>query len=115
MSAHFRRAEELGHIGAMDELAHCDSVGRGTAVDYAQAMRWARRAADLGHANAMNTVGALYAGGQGVPADRAEAVRWFERAIAAGIREGPPVDGLRFFVADGFAPAAAALRRLGLE
>ena len=113
MSAHFRRAEELGHIGAMDELAHCDSVGRGTAVDYAQAMRWARRAADLGHAGAMNTVGQLYGMGQGVPADRAEAVRWYERASAAG--DDVAKTNLRSHAAAGFAPAAAALRRLGLE
>ena len=63
----------------------------------------------------MTTVGALYGMGQGVPADHAEAVRWLERAVAAGIREGPPVEGLRAFATAGFAPAAAALRRLGLE
>ena len=113
MSAHFRRAEELGHIGAMDELAHCDSVGRGTAVDYAQAMRWARRAADQGDAIAMTTVGALYGMGQGVPADRAEAVRCYERAAAAG--DDNAKSNLRKFASAGYAPAAAAVRRLGLE
>ena len=63
----------------------------------------------------MNTAAVLYRRGQGVPADRAEAVRWFERTVAAGVREGPPITSLRELAADGFAPAAAALRRLGLE
>ena len=63
----------------------------------------------------MNTVGALYGMGQGVPADCSEAVRWYECSVAAGIREGPPITSLRELAADGFAPAAAALRRLGLE
>ena len=113
MSATFRRAAELGHIGAVDERALCDSVGRGTAVDPAQAMRWARRAADQGQAGAMNTVGALYTMGQGVPADHAEAVWWYERAAAAG--EDAAKTNLRRHSSAGFAPAAAALRRLGLE
>ena len=51
--------------------------------------------------------------GQGVPADRAEAVRWWERAAAAG--NDVAKSNLRTLAASGFAPAAAALRRLGLE
>ena len=111
--AHFRRAAELGDLKAMAELARCYQGGLSTAVDYAQAMRWARRAADLGNAGAMNTVGALYGMGQGVPADRAEGVRWYERVAAAG--DDVAKSNLRNLAAAGFAPAAAALRRLGLE
>jgi len=76
-------------------------------------MRWARRAADQGEAHATNTVGILCGMGQGVPADRAEAVRWWEHAAAAG--HGAAKSNLRKFAAAGFAPAAAVLRRLGLE
>ena len=73
----------------------------------------ARRAADLGDAYAMNTVGALYANGQGVPADHAEGVRWYERAAAAN--NDVSKANLRNLASAGFAPATAALRRLGLE
>ena len=106
-------AAELGNLDAMSELACCFRDGEGTTVDYAQAMRWVRRAADQGDAHAMNTVANLYAHGQGVPVDSAESVRWFERAAAAG-SDGAK-NNLRDLAAAGFAPAAAALRRLGLE
>ena len=111
--AHFRRAAELGHLGAMAALAFCYKSSEGTAVDYAQAMRWARRAADQGDAVALNIVGSLYWMDQGVPADRAEAVRWYERAAAAG--DDSAKANLRWHAADGFSLATAALERLGLD
>ena len=76
-------------------------------------MRWARRAANQGFAGAMNTIGQLYADGRGVPVDLAEAVRWYERSAAAG--RDAAKSNLRALAATGFVPAAAALRRLGLE
>jgi TPR repeat protein len=91
----------------MSELARCYIDGRGTTVDYAQAMRWARRAADLGDAVAMNTVGLLHDNGQGVPQDNAEAIRWYERAAAAGSETA--ANNLRIDARSGVEAARVAL------
>jgi TPR repeat protein len=55
-------------------------LGRGVAVDFAEAARWLQRAAEAGHAFAQNNLATLYEYGRGVPRNHMEAARWYRKS-----------------------------------
>jgi hypothetical protein len=54
--AWYRRAADLGHLGAMNNLGLMYYQGKGVPQDYPQAMAWYRMAADLGDAGALGNL-----------------------------------------------------------
>ncbi len=58
--------------------------GRGTLVQFGEALKWYRQAADLNEVDAQYRLGLMYANGRGVPADSTEAARWFRTAAENG-------------------------------
>ena len=61
--------------------------GKGTEMDYAEALYWFEIAAEQGHAAALNELGILYAEGMGVESDFAKAREYWKRAVEAGSEE----------------------------
>ena len=72
-----RKAAEAGDVDAMVSLAVRYFDNKGSAYDYAEAMRWWKRAANSGNSGAMRVVG--YQSG-----DPQEALRWYRKAAEAG-------------------------------
>ncbi|MFC1835415.1 tetratricopeptide repeat protein [Thermodesulfobacteriota bacterium] len=69
----YRRAADLGHIGAQLGLGHAYARGQGCAQDYKQAALWYRKAAEQGFAEAQASLGLLYQQGLGVTEDHGKA------------------------------------------
>jgi TPR repeat protein len=80
----FRRAAELGHPKAQNDLGWLLQNGWGVPRDDAQAADWYRRSATQGYAFAQVNLGWMYQNGRGVARDHAEAVRWYRLAVAQG-------------------------------
>lgn len=80
----FRKAAELGHAGACNNLGVCYDHGYGVTSDAAEAMKWYRRAAELGDSDACFNLGICYANGRGVAKDMTEAAKWYRKAAESG-------------------------------
>jgi TPR repeat protein len=66
----------------MTKLGTMHLYGRGTPVNYAEAITWFRKAAELDHGLAMAYLGTMYRDGLGVAKDRVQAVEWLRKAAA---------------------------------
>ncbi|UCD12598.1 MAG: sel1 repeat family protein [Nitrospinaceae bacterium] len=97
--AMYRKAAEMGHVGAQNNLADFIYEGRGTQQDRAEAARWYRRAAEQGSARAQNKLGDIYRFGHGASRDYAEAVYWY--ALAAEQGHVGAFDNLNFMLLNG--------------
>lgn len=87
--AFLRRSAELGHYGAMAELALALEEGRGsTTKDDEQALAWMRRAAEGGNAFAQMRLGFRQEHGNGVPQDLAAARASYLAASEGGNENG---------------------------
>jgi TPR repeat protein len=64
--------------------------GKGVALDFVEAAKWARQAAEQGYARAETDLGYLYEQGKGVPLDYANAYRWYRLAAAGGDERSRP-------------------------
>jgi hypothetical protein len=80
----YRRAAELGHARAQNDLGWLLQNGWGVPRDDAQAVHWYRQAATQGYAIAQTNIGWMYQNGRGVPRDYAQAVKWYRLAAAQG-------------------------------
>ena len=109
-----RRAVELDHSEAQNELGMWYSLGEGSPlpVNYKVMMRLTRLAAHKGDATAISNLGVFIANGQGVPRDLDEACRLYSRAIELGFE--PAKDKLRRLAWQGHTPSLAAVRELRL-
>lgn len=58
--------------------------GVDTAVNYKEALKWARKSAESGYAKAYTLLGYAYILGQGVPVNKEEAIRLFTTASELG-------------------------------
>jgi TPR repeat protein len=58
--------------------------GKGTDVDYAQALKWTQLAADNNHPIAQNNLGHMYENGYGVPKDREMALHYYQLSADQG-------------------------------
>ena len=65
----FRKAADLGHVGAQNSLGYSYYYGEGVSRDYVEAVTWFRRAAEQGHAGAQINLGHAYYHGEGVSRD----------------------------------------------
>jgi TPR repeat protein len=80
----YRRAAELGHARAQNDLGWLYQNGWGVPRDNAQALHWYRLAATQGDAFAQVNIGWMYQNGRGAPRDYVEAMRWYRLAAAQG-------------------------------
>lgn len=80
----YRRAAEAGSLEGRLAVATAHYLGRGAALDKAQAARWYRLAAQGGDAGAMYLYASMVETGDGVPRDLAEARYWYAAAARNG-------------------------------
>jgi TPR repeat protein len=111
----YRRAAELGHARAQNDLGWLLQNGWGAPRDDVQAVHWYRQAATQGYAIAQTNIGWMYQNGRGVPRDYAQAVKWYRLAVAQG--EPTAADNLGILYRDGtgiqrdYAEALALFRK----
>ena len=82
----YRRAAQLGHAAAQNNLATLYETGQGVAQDAAEAARWFRLAAMQGEPHAQHSLGILYRDGHGVGRDPAASAKWIGAAARQGHR-----------------------------
>lgn len=80
----FRKAADMGHVGAICNLGLMYRSGQGVAQDHVEAVRLYRKAADVGSAAAAYYLAISYKNGEGVEKSREEARRWYRRAADLG-------------------------------
>jgi TPR repeat protein len=95
----YRRAAELGHAAAQNDLGWLHEKGLSVQRDHAQAAYWYRLAAGQGNVAGQTNIGWMHHNGWGVPRDYAEAIKWYR--LAAG--QGSPIaaDNLGVLYRDG--------------
>lgn len=81
----YKRALELGHVVAANELASIYTEGLGAPANYFEAARLLQSAAEAGYPLSMNNLGVAYANGTGVPKNASEARKWLNKAASAGV------------------------------
>jgi len=84
---HFKRAADLGHVGAEFSLGQMYRAGEGAAQDADAAVNHLLNAATQGHAEAQMVLGAIFDAGAGVPKNAVIAHAFYSMAAAQG-REG---------------------------
>ncbi|ANP46964.1 tetratricopeptide repeat protein [Candidatus Viadribacter manganicus] len=82
----WRRASELGEVGATYSIGMYYLYIHGAERDVAEGARWMRRAADAGHADAQFDLAGLYERGEGVDANAGEAFALMRLAALQGHR-----------------------------
>ena len=87
-SVQYRKAAELGNLGAQTNLSYMYSRGEGVAKDPFEALRWVQKAADKGLPVAQSNLGSMYLLGEGVQLDYIEAEKWFRKAANQGLSFG---------------------------
>ena len=87
---------EQGDAEAQARLAVAFFNGRGAALDYKEAIRWALLAAEQENARAEALLAAAHFNGQGVPQDHEEAVRWARLAAERGDSGGQVILGMAY-------------------
>lgn len=75
---YFQQAAQLGHTGAVYNLALCYESGRGVAQDYGKAVLCYKVAAFKGHSKAMYNLAFCYEQGRGVEKDLKMAQRYYD-------------------------------------
>ena len=80
----YRRAAEMGHAAAQNDLGVLYRDGLGVSRNYAEAVAWFRKSAAAGNAWGQTDLGWMYNNGWGVARDYAEAMKWYRLAAAQG-------------------------------
>ena len=93
-----QKMAEKGEINAQFSMAVMYYQGNGVMADAGQAQKWMRKAAMKGHNQAQYNLGLMIANGQGSETNLVEAYAW-----------------LKLSDANGYAPAADAVKQLGSE
>ena len=99
----YRKAADLGHAYAMNNLGLCYGNGTGVTQSFEQAVEWLRKAADLGDAGAMYNLGLFYARGTGVAQSFEQAVEWYRKAADLGNADAMGNLGKRYYNGTGVA------------
>ena len=79
-----RRAGEMGHVRAQNNLGMIYDKGDGVHQDQKEAASWYLKAAEKGDAQSQFDLGLMYTNGEGVAKDRKEAVKWLRKAAKQG-------------------------------
>lgn len=80
----FKRLAEQGDAVAQTSLGVMYELGRGTARNNREAVRWYREAATRRHAAAQYDLAGMYRNGEGVPTDLTLAYAWYSLAASYG-------------------------------
>ena len=80
----YRKAAELEHVKAQNNLGVKYRTGDGVAKNYTEAMYWLRKAAEQGFVRAQSNIGLMYRDGMGVKKNYPEAMHWFRKAAETG-------------------------------
>ncbi|MBQ9950171.1 MAG: sel1 repeat family protein [Clostridia bacterium] len=83
----FKSAAEKEYPPAQFEYGLCCGDGRGTYVDYEQAVRWHKRAYENGEIRSLTSLGMCYLHGKGVAMDKGHALECFSLAARQGDSE----------------------------
>lgn len=75
-----RKAAAQGDAEAESSLGAAYLNGRGTKVDYAEAMHWFIKAAEQGDSSAQRSIAEMYEKGLGAPKSREKAKTWYEKS-----------------------------------
>lgn len=84
ISALLQRAKS-GDVTAQYMLGQAYYLGKGTATDYTEALKWLRKAAEQGYALAQYSLVGVYGGGNGEPANDKEQMKWLLKAAEGGL------------------------------
>lgn len=82
--AWYRKAANLGHPAALNNLGCLYDTGNGVAADRARALANWQAAAELGNAYAQCSLGFACETGNGVPQDHQQALAWYRRSAEGG-------------------------------
>lgn len=99
----FRRAADLGHAKAQNDLGWLMQNGWGVPRDEAQAVHWYRLSANQGYDVAQTNLGWMYQHGRGVPRDYTEAASLYRLAASQG--SATAADNLGIMYRDGLGVA----------
>jgi hypothetical protein len=80
----YKKASELGHVGALTKLAQLFARGSGVSQSDERAFELFKLAAAKGDPVAMMHCGICYLNARGVPLSRSDAVQWLRQAAALG-------------------------------
>ena len=80
----YRKAAELGHAKAQNDLGWCYQKGLGVTQNSYEAANWYRKSADQGYSVAQNNTGFMYECGYGVTQNYFEAAKWYRKAADQG-------------------------------
>ncbi|MNS02532.1 Beta-lactamase HcpA precursor [compost metagenome] len=81
---HYRKAAELGHAAAMNNLGCLYDKGSGVPANRAQAIQYWQQAADRGNVYAQCSIGFAHESGNGLPQDHQQALAWYRRSAEGG-------------------------------
>lgn len=79
ISALLQKAQS-GDVTAQYMIGRVYYLGKGTAKDYTEALKWFRKAAEQGYALAQYSLFGMYGQGEGVPANDKESMKWLRKA-----------------------------------
>jgi TPR repeat protein len=95
----YRRAADMGHAAAQNDLGWLYQNGWGVPRDLGQAVYWYRQSANQGFATGQVNLGFMYQKGRGVPVNYVEAVRLYR--LAAAQNDSTAADNLGVMYRDG--------------
>ncbi|KAF9970316.1 hypothetical protein BGZ73_006996 [Actinomortierella ambigua] len=97
----YRKAAELGHETALNNIGVMYKYGRGVEASDETAAEWYRKAAEQGYASAQFNLAESYKYGTGVEKDYVEAVAWYRRAAGQGHADAEQALGHMYLEGDG--------------
>ena len=90
-----------GDASAQFEVGECYYYGRGTSVNYTEAVKWYRKAAEQGYARGQHNLGICYQYGKGVTKDLSEAFKWYRKSAEQGYAYAQNALGICYEYGDG--------------
>lgn len=79
------REAEKGNTEAQFAIGYMYEYGKGTEIDYDQAVKYYHMAAEKNHSGAQHNLAVLFYTGRGVEKDLKQAYQWFRRAAQNGL------------------------------
>jgi TPR repeat protein len=80
-----RQKAQDGDVTAQYMIGRACYLGKGTARDYGEALKWYRKAAEQGNTLAQFALSIMYSQGQGTLEDAGESLKWAQKAAEGGL------------------------------
>jgi TPR repeat protein len=80
-----RQKAQDGDVTAQYMIGQAYYLGKGTARDYGEALKWYRKAAEQGNSLAQFALSIMYSQGQGTSEDAGESLKWAQKAAEGGL------------------------------